>query len=133
MDWGDCYYSMITPLLRTPILGAIWYQGETDTTFLFTPNPAWKKTDERKFVVKLKQDPMSYASGKLRVECWHVHRRGLGFFLGEYEWGFVDIEGASGEKTYFKLKKKPNAKPGTSGHVQGKVGVKLSVVPFASI
>ena len=32
MDWGDCYYSMITPLLRTPILGAIWYQGETDTT-----------------------------------------------------------------------------------------------------
>jgi hypothetical protein len=32
MDWGDCWYSMIAPLLRTPIFGAIWYQGETDTT-----------------------------------------------------------------------------------------------------
>jgi len=58
MDWGDCWYSMITPLLRAPIFGAIWvrlllasvccrrccplctdhgrlvlqYQGETDTT-----------------------------------------------------------------------------------------------------
>ena len=31
MDMGDCWYSMITPLLRTPIFGAIWYQGETDT------------------------------------------------------------------------------------------------------
>ena len=24
MDWGDCWYSMITPLLRTPIFGTIW-------------------------------------------------------------------------------------------------------------
>ena len=31
MDWGDCWYSMITPLLRTPIEGTVWYQGETDT------------------------------------------------------------------------------------------------------
>ena len=31
MDMGDCWYSMIAPLLRTPIFGAIWYQGETDT------------------------------------------------------------------------------------------------------
>jgi sialate O-acetylesterase len=31
MDWGDCWYSMITPLLRTPVFGAIFYQGETDT------------------------------------------------------------------------------------------------------
>ena len=27
MDWGDCYYSMITPLLRMPIKGAIWCVG----------------------------------------------------------------------------------------------------------
>jgi hypothetical protein len=29
MDWGDCWYSMITPLIRMPIKGTIWYQGET--------------------------------------------------------------------------------------------------------
>ena len=33
MDWGDCWYSMISPLLRTPIFGAIWYQVRSTFTW----------------------------------------------------------------------------------------------------